>query len=243
MAHLTGYERGWSGRALPSHGSGHRFEPYIAHHDLIMFFVRFVVVFSRTITRIMCAFETKGAAVAKEIDIDLLRLLLSYDPVTGHFLWQPRPRDMFVRQNEFDNWNKYKAGTTAFYKPNRRGYVNGHILGQCYRAHRIAWAMTYGQWPSRQIDHINGDRSDNRIQNLRDVAHQTNGQNQKKPVTNTSGVCGVCWHRGARKWQARIRVNDRHIYLGVFDSMEEAVRVRKIAEREYGFHPNHGRAA
>lgn len=151
-----------------------------------------------------------------------LKRLFAYDTETGALTWRA---------------NGAPALTGV-----QHGYLCGFVVDRRLRAHRVIWKLMTGDEP-RQVDHINGNRQDNRWSNLRDVAHQTNGQNQKKPVTNTSGVCGVCWHRGARKWQARIRVNDRHIYLGVFDSMEEAVRVRKTAEREYGFHPNHGRAA
>ena len=151
-----------------------------------------------------------------------LKRLFAYDAETGALTWRA-------------------TGAPALTGV-QHGYLCGFVTDRRLRAHRVIWKLMTGDEP-RQVDHINGNRQDNRWSNLRDVAHQTNGQNQKKPVTNTSGVCGVCWHRGARKWQARIRVNDRHIYLGVFDSMEEAVRVRKTAEREYGFHPNHGRAA
>lgn len=153
---------------------------------------------------------------------DHLRHFFVYDPETGELLW--------------------RAGRALALNRKHKGYLRGELCGRMALAHRVIWKLMTGDEP-RQVDHINGNRADNRWCNLRDVAHRTNGKNQKKPSTNTSGVCGVGWHRGAGRWQARIRVDDRHIYLGLFDSMEEAVRVRKAAEREYGFHPNHGRAA
>ena len=153
---------------------------------------------------------------------DHLRQFFIYDPETGALTW--------------------RAGGKPALTARKNGYLRGELSGRMALAHRVIWKLMTGDEP-RQVDHINGDRADNRWCNLRDVAHQTNGRNQKKPSTNTSGVCGVGWHRGAQKWQARIRVNDRHIYLGLFDTMEEAVSVRKTAERDYGFHPNHGRAA
>lgn len=95
----------------------------------------------------------------------------------------------------------------------------------------------------QEIDHINGDPADNRPENLRAVSHQVNQQNQRRRADNSSGVTGVYWNKSANKWQAYIRTDGRMKYLGVFDSVDDAARVRKIAENTYGFHENHGRIA
>ncbi len=97
--------------------------------------------------------------------------------------------------------------------------------------------------PSGEIDHINGDRTDNRICNLRDVTSAGNSCNRRRQDRNTSGVTGVAWDKRASRWQARIGLNGKQKYLGYFDSLDEAVAARKAAELELGFHPNHGRAA
>ena len=111
-----------------------------------------------------------------------------------------------------------------------------------YLAHRIAWLFHYGAWPAGEIDHINGIRDDNRIINLRDVTHMENRRNSKRSVNNTSGVTGVSWYKKTGMWSSRIRVDGKWKFLGYFDDFNEAVKTRRSAEREHGFHLNHGRS-
>lgn len=99
---------------------------------------------------------------------------------------------------------------------------NGHrqigISGKRYMAHRLAWLYVYGVWPSKELDHINGIRDDNRIVNLREATRSENCRNRKKPVTNTSGLKGVTWHKAANKWAAQIKdYAQKHKHLGTFD--------------------------
>lgn len=89
------------------------------------------------------------------------------------------------------------------------------------------------------IDHINGDPSDNRLENLRNVSHEVNGRNLARRKNNTSGVTGVSRH--GSKWVARICPSRRTIYIGIFDSFDDAVAARRAAEVKYGYHPNRGR--
>lgn len=122
------------------------------------------------------------------------------------------------------------------------GYRTVHYNRKRYLAHRIIWEMHNGQIPEgMEIDHINHDRLDNRIENLRLVSHAENQKNQKTHRMNTSGVTGVHWCKSRRKWVARITVNGKHINLGGFDSKDSAVSARKNAERRFGFHSNHGK--
>lgn len=123
------------------------------------------------------------------------------------------------------------------------GYLEVRHQGRKYQLHRIIWLLTHGDWPRGCIDHINGDRTDNRPANLRDVTRQENSMNQALNSRNTSGVVGVRWRERYGKWEAQIKVSGRHQYLGRFASFEAAVAARKEAERLNGFHPNHGRAA
>jgi hypothetical protein len=100
-------------------------------------------------------------------------------------------------------------------------------------AHRIAWLLYYGKWPKDQIDHINGDKSDNRIVNLREATNSQNGKNLKLSINNKTGVTGVAFDRQTQKWRAYIRVNFKMINLGRYMDFEDAVIARKSAEKKY----------
>lgn len=102
------------------------------------------------------------------------------------------------------------------------GRLIAEIDGQEYRVHRLAWFYVYGEWPKHEIDHINGDPSDNRLCNLREATHQQNMSNIGMPKTNRSGKIGVSWHAKGRKWQAHIKVGGVNKYLGLFETVDEA---------------------
>lgn len=171
-------------------------------------------------------------------DVEVLRQLLRYDPQTGKLFWLPRADGPRALQ-----WNARYAGQEAFTCVSKYGYHCGGILRKTYQAHRVAWVIYYGSEPYGEIDHMNGNRSDNRIQNLRDVSHAINARNRVKSTKNTSGVMGVTYCRKDRKWAARIRIRGSEVFLGNFDTKKEAVQARKKAEPQYGYHANHGRAA
>ena len=98
-----------------------------------------------------------------------------------------------------------------------------------------------GKWPNGEVDHINGIRDDNRWCNLRDVTKSENQRNAKIRKVNTSGFNGVDFHTKHNKWRARIYVDGRSELLGYFSNFFVACCVRKAAEQEHGYHPNHGR--
>jgi HNH endonuclease/AP2 domain len=171
----------------------------------------------------------------KHPSVDQLRALLTYDPQTGALTWKPRAIDP-------KNWNKRHAGKPAF-ATNIRGYLCGAVNRVLLRGHRVAWAIHHGHWPQGEIDHVNGDKQDNRLENLRDVTAQENRKNQKMRVGNTSGQTGVCFIPSRRKWRALISHNGQRINLGSFDCRDAAVAARAMAEATYGYHQNHGRKA
>lgn len=107
----------------------------------------------------------------------------------------------------------------------RKGYIRIHFSGKLYAAHRLAWFYVHGDWPRQQIDHINGNRADNRIANLRDVSARVNSQNRKRAnANNSNGLLGVSKRSGGRRgFAAQIRNPDGTMnYLGRFDTAEAA---------------------
>lgn len=122
----------------------------------------------------------------------------------------------------------------------RDGYMEMRFNGKKHLAHRLVWLYVYGILPKEQIDHINHDRADNRLINLRDSNDSINMLNKTLYFNNNSGVCGVNWHKSNNKWNAQIQIDCKKINLGYFVEFSEAVNARKNAEVLYGFHNNHG---
>lgn len=123
----------------------------------------------------------------------------------------------------------------------KNGYLRINISKVSYSAHRLAWLYVYGEYPEGDIDHINHDRTDNRIANLRVTTRSANMMNASKSKANTSGFTGVTWDKVNCKWVAQYMKNGKCNKLGRFDSMLDAVAARIRANREHGFHENHGK--
>jgi hypothetical protein len=166
--------------------------------------------------------------------------MFDYRPDTGVLLWRRRPRDHFNSDWKHKAWNKRYAGLPAG-SDNGSGYLRATIWGKDYKIHRLVWLYVYGCEPKHQIDHINHDRSDNRIKNLRSAKPCENMKNKSRYKTNTSGVTGVHWCKRRCKWRAFIRVLGKGFDLGSFDSIEAAERARKAAEKKNKFHFGHGK--
>lgn len=104
-----------------------------------------------------------------------------------------------------------------------------------YLVHRIVWLWHFGYFPEAEIDHINRDPTDNRIENLREVGRQCNQRNTGNYATNASGVKGVCWNERYQKWRAYINLSKRTIFLGLHDDFLEAACHRLAAEQSIGW--------
>ena len=154
--------------------------------------------------------------------------LLSYDENTGVFTWRKQKGPV-------------RAGSVAGYV-NKKGYMVVGIDGKSHRAHRLAWLYCYGELPSDDIDHINHDKLDNRISNLRVVTNSENHRNVKISSLNTSGYTGVSFCKNKGKWTVRISDGVKYLNLGYFTDKSDAVKARKLKEKELGYHPNHGLA-
>jgi hypothetical protein len=149
-----------------------------------------------------------------------LKELVIYSSETGEFV------------SRVDRSSRARAGRKiGTILPN--GYVHIMINGRFYKGHRLAWLYMTGEWPAEQIDHVNGERSDNRWSNLRHCSASQNSFNRKKYRNNSTSVTGVYWHKRSQRWTASIDVSRKRISLGYFDSIDDAGRSRREAERKY----------
>lgn len=172
----------------------------------------------------------------------ILRQILRYDPETGKLFWLFRDRSFFNSERHWKQWNTAHANKEAFTAGGGSMlHRHGKIFNVLYYAHLVAWAIHHGEWPTDNIDHIDGVECGNKISNLRLASQQVNMQNKRQYASNSSGVSGVSWHKKHKKWQAYITINKKRIHLGFFSDLEEAKNVRLAAQNNAGFHENHGR--
>ena len=157
------------------------------------------------------------------IDHAELVRLLKYEPSSGHFFWN------------VDRPGGIKAGSQTG-RIDSRGYLQVCVLNRRYGAHRLAWFWQHGEWPPEEIDHINGVRTDNRIENIRCASRVENQRNKRLTRVASTGVVGVRRHSGGN-WQ----VTAGPVYIGLFHDFDVAVSARNRAVREMGFHANHGK--
>lgn len=175
---------------------------------------------------------------ADENAMKFLSTMVRYDSSTGKFYWLHRQET----SDQLKKWNKRyvdtEAGTLS------HGYL---LIGITYngkkikiRAHRLAWYMSTGIYPTQQIDHINHNRSDNRLENLRECSNQENSKNRSRQTNNTSGITGVYWAKNAKKWGAYFKLDGKKIHLGYFSDKDEATKIAKEVRLANGFTNKHG---
>jgi hypothetical protein len=178
-----------------------------------------------------------------KLDVDVLKDAVSYDPLTGDFTWKLRPFNHFSTPRGARVFNTRFSGKTAgcLRRPIGNEYVTFRLQGVLVYAHRAAWAVTHGDWPVETIDHVNGNKSDNRISNLRAATHSENQRNAKQNIRIISGVKGVYWSKDRHRWYARLRYAGAYHHLGSFGTIEEAEQaVRAARELNHGEFANHG---
>jgi hypothetical protein len=153
-----------------------------------------------------------------------LKEKLSYDPETGDFTW-------------IDNFSsRARKGCVAGSVCRSDGYIYIRFDKKLYAVHRLAWLFTHGYFPQSDIDHKDGIRTNNRLENLRCVTRSENNQNQRRPhAGNSSGYLGVSRMKNLGKWAAEITVNKKRIRLGYFEDVKEAAEAYLTAKKKY--HP------
>ena len=142
----------------------------------------------------------------------------------GILYWkEQRPITHFLSIERMKQWRSKFAGKPAG-TIGLSGYNVVKVFGKLHRVHRVIWEMHYGQIPNGfQIDHINGVRNDNRIENLRLATPSQNNFNMKTPKHNTSGIKGVSWSRSTNKWKAQIKASGHNVrHIGYYNTREEA---------------------
>tara|TARA_R100001244_G_scaffold35688_1_gene32890 strand:- start:36961 stop:37623 length:663 start_codon:yes stop_codon:yes gene_type:complete len=197
-----------------------RYAPTI---DFIRFFI-FQQVKNRHLRKpVRKQIYTKGEHMITQKE---LKSILHYDPDTGVFKW------LISR-------GRSKTGSVAG-NAHHSGYLSIMYKGKAYQSHRLAWLYQYGEMPNGEVDHINQDKSDNSIVNLREVDRTTNSRNMPKISTNQSGCAGVSWSSSKKKWRATIGIGGKQLHLGYYGSKEAAIKVRKHEEVFHGYTPIHG---
>jgi len=143
--------------------------------------------------------------------------IISYDPNTGICIWKNPIAHVSI-------------GNIVGWK-SKQGYIHTSIRGKKYLLHRLVWLYYYGVLPSYEIDHINQNKSDNRIKNLREVTRQCNMRNRGNYKNSWSGVKGVAWNKTNNNWRVTIRVNKKGIELGSYKDFNNAVCARLAGEQ------------
>ncbi len=156
-----------------------------------------------------------------------LSKLVHYNPKTGSMTWKK-------------SRGSVSAGMPLKSK-HKDGYFMAWVNKKLYLVHRLAWLYVTGEFPKQEIDHINGDRTDNRIKNLQDVSKTENQKNASIRIDNTSGMTGISFRKQTKKWRAYINHNSKIIYLGQFVKKEDAIKIRKEANKKYNYHEGHGK--
>lgn len=162
---------------------------------------------------------------------EYLHECFNYDEVTGDLFWKIRPEYHFKNSRGFNSFNNRFAGKLASNLSTSKSYKTTRVTGNA-ASHRIIWKYHTGVDPVGVIDHINQDKLDNRIENLRDVSQDINCHNTRESKNNTSGVKGVSFDKRDTIWRAGITIRGNIIHLGFFKDKEDAIKARKEAEEK-----------
>lgn len=168
-----------------------------------------------------------------KVDASVLADLLDCNFITGELRWKKRPDVMFKNSVDASKWNNKMQGKLAFTTLSDNGYYRGGIFGRKYTAHAVIWALYHGSWPQCEIDHINGDRTDNSIKNLRDCDRSQNQMNRSYQKNSKTNIKGVWFSKSKGKYESAIRYYGKKQHIGTFDTIEQAETAYKKASYEF----------
>ncbi|RUR48836.1 HNH endonuclease [Vreelandella populi] len=178
-----------------------------------------------------------------EITPLVLRQLLDYDKFSGHLTWRERPPELFSTVGSFKTWNARFSGKRAGRvqtKDNSYRRRTVDVFGKGFLEHRLIWMLVTGHHPPEEIDHINGDGTDNRWENLRASSREENCHNMAMNTRNTSGVTGVGWNKRQKNWSAYCHLKGKYYSLGNFQEIDVAAMEVMEFRAEHGFSARHG---
>lgn len=164
--------------------------------------------------------------------LEYLQECFEYNRDTGELFWKVRPLHHFKSEGRWRMWNAQFSGKKISYI-NNTGYHAVGIGSIRYLVHRINWKIKYGEDPKECIDHIDGNKLNNRIDNLREASKLQNKINQMVTKNNTLGVKGVSYANKHKSYQTAIAIDGKRTYLGSFNTIEEASLVYQAASLKY----------
>lgn len=163
------------------------------------------------------------------LTVERLKELVRFDYEKGRFFWL-RETGKGIKLSKNGEVGSYDS----------HGYGQVRLDKKIYKEHRLVWLYHYGVWPEKQIDHINHERRDNRIENLREVSNQENSKNRPKQKNNTSGYQGVSFNKTRKKYHAYITIDGYRLTIGNYECLDDAIAARKEKEVEFGYSEMHG---
>jgi hypothetical protein len=152
-----------------------------------------------------------------------------YDPETGALTWRDPGPNAFSSVKGYRIFKRLFVGHIAGSLKKSDGYIRICVDGKSFLAHRLIWALVYGEVPALDVDHADRDRANNKLSNLRLATRSQNCMNRTAHRTNKVGIKGVHWHRATGKWAACVRFDGQRKHLGVFDTIADAAAAYRAA--------------
>jgi len=177
----------------------------------------------------------------REITQEYLAQCFYYNPISGVLRWRKdRPLNHFASNQAHKAWHTKYAGEVTGSPRGMSNYLNVGFNESTYMVHRLIWMLEFGDWP-HNIDHIDGDKQNNRLANIRTASPKENARNAALSSRSTTGITGVSKNKITGRYRAHIGIDGNRVMIGSYDTIAEAEAARGAANLMVGFHKNHGR--